>query len=227
MVIGSRFIGVIGIMNSDRKRKFSESEKNLMEMFAQQAAIAVENAKLFEEKQEQARMDITTDLYNRRGLYELGNREVDRAKRYERPLAVVFADLDFFKKVNDHHGHHVGDLVLAELAERLKENLRSIDILGRYGGEEFVYLLPETDADGALEVCERIRKIVEGSPFTPNDLSLNITISQGVAVLNETEKDLKALIRAADEAAYQSKNSGRNRTTLFSGNRHFSTPPHS
>jgi diguanylate cyclase (GGDEF)-like protein/PAS domain S-box-containing protein len=225
LLIGNRFLGVIGIMNSDRKRKFSDSEKNLMKLFAQQAAIAVENAKLFEEKQQQARMDVTTGLYNRRGLYELGEREVDRAIRYERPLAVVFADIDFFKRVNDRHGHNVGDLVLTELAERLRENLRSIDVLGRYGGEEFVYVLPETDAEGALEVCERIRQIVEKSPFTPNDLSINITISQGIAVLNGYKHDLDTLINAADIAAYQSKDAGRNRTTLFKGKSPFSSPP--
>ncbi|MCB2202555.1 GAF domain-containing protein [bacterium] len=215
LVIGNRFLGVIGVMNSDRKRKFTESEKNLMKLFAQQAAIAVENAKLFEEKQQQARMDITTGLYNRRGLYELGDREVDRAIRYERPLAVVFADLDYFKRVNDRYGHYVGDLVLTELAERLRENLRSIDVLGRYGGEEFVYVLPETDTESAMEVCERIRQIVEGSPFTPNDLSINITISQGVAILDEIKQDLDMLIKSADIAAYQSKDTGRNKTTLF------------
>jgi diguanylate cyclase (GGDEF)-like protein/PAS domain S-box-containing protein len=228
LVIGTRLLGVIGIMNSNQKRKFSESEKNLMKMFAQQAAIAVENAKLFEEKQKQARMDMTTGLYNRRGLYELGDREVDRSARYERPLAVVFVDVDFFKQANDRYGHHVGDRVLTELADRLKENLRSIDILGRYGGDEFVYLLPETSADGALEVCERIRKIVEGSPFTPNDLTIKITISQGVAILNGMDQDLKSLIQSADAAAYQSKDAGRNRTTLFKDNSHFfSTSSHS
>lgn len=227
LVIGNRLLGVIGIMNSDRKRKFSNSEKKLMEMFAQQAAIAVENAKLFEEKQKQSRLDVITGLYNRRGLYELGKREVDRSIRYKRPLAVVFADIDFFKQVNDRYGHYVGDLVLAELAEQLNENLRSIDILGRYGGDEFVYLLPETDSEGALDVCERLRKMVQETPFTPNGISLNITISQGIALLNSTNNDLDLLIQAADDAAYQSKNSGRNRTTLFNGKRNFDTPPHS
>ncbi len=215
LMIGGRFLGVIGIMNSDRMRKFSESEKNLMRMFAQQAAIAVENAKLYEERQLQARMDITTGIYNRRGLIELGNREVDRAERYNRPLAVIMVDIDRFKIVNDTYGHPVGDLVLSELAERLQANLRSIDILGRYGGEEFVILLPETNSIDAMDVAERLRSVVEAEPFKPNGLSLWITISQGVVIQSEKSGDLNEMIHFADEAMYQSKDSGRNLVTLY------------
>ena len=186
-----------------------------MRMFAQQAAIAVENAKLYEQRQLQARMDVTTGIYNRRGLIELGNREVDRAERYHRPLAVVMVDIDRFKIVNDTYGHPIGDLVLSELADRMKANLRSIDILGRYGGEEFVILLPETNSEDAMDVAERLRLVVEEKPFTPNELSLWITISQGVVIRSEKSGDLRALIRFADDAMYQSKDSGRNLVTLY------------
>ena len=215
LMIGKRFLGVIGIMNSDRTRKFSENEKDLMSMFAQQAAIAVENAQLFEERQHQARVDMTTGIFNRRGLSELGCREIDRSIRFERPLGVIFLDIDHFKVVNDTYGHPVGDLVLQELAERLKKNLRSIDILSRYGGEEFVILLPETNTEGALDVAERIRKTVEEKPFSPNGLSLWITVSQGVSILNQENGTLDELIRQADEATYQSKEAGRNLVTLY------------
>ncbi len=215
LMIGGRFLGVIGIMNSDRMRKFSELEKNLMRMFAQQAAIAVENAKLYEERQLQARMDVTTGIYNRRGLIELGNREVDRAERYNRPLAVIMVDIDRFKIVNDTYGHPVGDLVLSELSERLQANLRSIDILGRYGGEEFVILLPETNSIDAMDVAERLRSVVEAEPFKPNGLSLWITISQGVVIQSEKSGNLNEMIHFADDAMYQSKDSGRNLVTLY------------
>lgn len=215
LMIGKRFLGVIGIMNSDRTRKFSETEKDLMSMFAQQAAIAVENAQLFEERKQEARLDMTTGIYNRRGLSELGSREIDRSIRFERSLGVVFLDIDYFKAVNDTYGHPVGDLVLQELALRLKSNLRSIDILSRYGGEEFVILLPETDSEGALDVAERIRRTVEEKPFSPNSLSLWITVSQGVTTLNGNNRSLKELIRQADEATYQSKDAGRNLVTLY------------
>ena len=215
LMIGNRFLGVLGVMNSDRSRKFSEREKDLMSMFAQQAAIAVENAQLYEERQHEARIDAGTGIFNRRGLGELGCREIDRSIRFNRPLAVVFIDIDHFKVVNDTYGHPVGDQVLRELAERLKNNLRSIDLIGRYGGEEFVIILPETTAEGAMEVAERLRKIVEGTPFSPNDLSLWITISQGVSALSDTSKSLNELIRQADEATYQSKDAGRNLVTLY------------
>ena len=215
LMIGKRFLGVIGIMNSDRTRKFSETEKDLMSMFAQQAAIAVENAQLFEERKQEARLDMTTGISNRRGLSELGSREIDRSIRFKRSLGVVFLDIDHFKVVNDTYGHPVGDLVLQELALRLKANLRSIDILSRYGGEEFVILLPETDTEGALDVAERIRRTVEEKPFSPNSLSLWITVSQGVTTLNGNNRSLKELIRQADEATYQSKDAGRNLVTLY------------
>lgn len=215
LMIGNHFLGVIGIMNSDGKRKFTASEKSLMSLFAQQAAIAVQNAQLFEERKQQARMDLTTGIYNRRGLFELGIREIDRAYRFGRPLAAIMVDIDHFKQVNDTYGHPVGDLVLKELAVRMKENLRSIDILSRYGGEEFVILLPETSADQAAEVAERIRQVVAETPFTVEDLSLPITISQGVAVTNGEDSDMTKLIKQADNAMYVSKGYGRNQVNIF------------
>jgi diguanylate cyclase (GGDEF)-like protein len=145
----------------------------------------------------------------------MGNREINRAIRFNRSLAAIFLDIDHFKVVNDTYGHPIGDLVLRELADRLKENLRKIDLLGRYGGEEFVIILPETDTECALDVAERLRKIVEQTPFTPDDLSLWITISQGVSILNKENQDLKTLIKQADEATYQSKEAGRNLVTLY------------
>lgn len=216
LMIGNHFLGVIGIMNSDRKRKFTTSEKSLMNLFAQQASIAVQNAQQFEERKQQARMDLTTGIYNRRGLYELGVREVDRAQRFNRPLSAIMLDIDHFKLINDTYGHPVGDIVLKELAERLTANLRSIDILSRYGGEEFVILLPETSSDQAFEVAERLREVVVEKPFTPDGLSIPITISQGVSVTHGEGPDIRSLIKKADEAMYLSKRLGRNLVTVFS-----------
>ena len=214
LMIGNRILGVIGIMNSDRKRKFSSAEKDLMRLFSQQAAIAVENAKLFEEKERQARVDITTEIYNRRGLLELGKRELDRAHRYERPLAAMMVDIDRFKLVNDTYGHPIGDLVLKELAELLETNVRTIDILGRYGGEEFVILLPETTPDRAFEIAERLRKSIANHIFTPERHKLHITISVGVAFSTGENNGLIDLIKRADDAMYKSKRAGRNRTCV-------------
>ena len=216
LMIGSRLLGVIGIMNSDRKRKFSRSEYSLMRLFSQQAAIAVENAKLYEESKRQARVDLVTEIYNRRGLFELGERELDRSKRYGRPLAAMMLDIDHFKRVNDTFGHPIGDLVLKELAQRLKNNLRTIDILARYGGEEFVILLPETTLESAVEVAERLRAAVARQIFLQDTLSLMITISLGVAVAERNNLNITTLIKHADQAMYVSKGHGRNRVTPFS-----------
>jgi len=215
LLIGERVLGVIGIMNSDRKRTFSSSDKDLMHLFAQQAAIAVENAQLFEEKERQARIDITTGIYNRRGLLELGKREIDRAHRYERPLAALMIDIDNFKQVNDTHGHAIGDIVLKELADILKENIRTIDILSRYGGEEFVILLPETTPESAFEIAERLRKKVSYHVFTPESLEIHITISIGLAFSSGDNNGLNDLIKRADNAMYMSKGEGRNQTSLY------------
>jgi diguanylate cyclase (GGDEF)-like protein/PAS domain S-box-containing protein len=214
LMIGDQFLGVIGVMNSDRVRRFTDSEKSLMNLFAQQAAIAVQNAQLFEERRQQARMDLTTGIYNRRGLFELGVREVDRAQRFNRPLSAIMVDIDHFKRVNDTYGHPVGDLVLIELANRLKDHLRSIDILSRYGGEEFIILLPETPSDKAVEVAERLREVVENTPFSPEGLSLPITISQGISVTFGEDPDIHSLIKKADDAMYLSKRAGRNQVNV-------------
>jgi len=215
LMIGNRTLGVIGVMNSDRRRTFSASDKDLMRLFAQQAAIAVENAKLFREKERQARVDITTGIYNRRGLLELGKRELDRAHRYERPLAALMVDVDRFKRVNDTHGHPIGDLVLKELAQIMQNNIRTIDVLGRYGGEEFVILLPETTPESAFEIAERLREIVADHTFTPDSLEIKLTISIGLAFSTGEKNGLDNLIKRADDAMYESKGAGRNRTSIY------------
>jgi diguanylate cyclase (GGDEF)-like protein/PAS domain S-box-containing protein len=218
LMIGGRFLGVIGIMNSDKKQKFSESDYSLMNLFAQQAAIAVENAKLYEESKRQARIDLTTNIFNRRGLFELGEREFDRSKRYERPLAALMLDIDHFKIVNDTHGHPTGDLVLKEIALRIQSNLRTIDIPGRYGGEEFVILLPETTLESAENVAERLRKSIADEVFLKDSLALQLTISIGVAVSHGEVANFKTLIKHADEAMYLSKENGRNRVSRCTHN---------
>jgi len=215
LMIGERVLGVIGIMNSDHKRSFSSSDKDLMRLFAQQAAIAVENAQLFEEKERQAREDITTGIYNRRGLMELGKRELDRAHRYERPLAALMIDIDHYKWVNDMHGHAIGDLVLKELTGILEENIRTIDVLGRYGGDEFVILLPETSPESAFEIAERLRDKVSDHKFMPESLGLHITVSIGVAFSRGESNGLDDLIKRTDDAMYLSKGAGRNQTSFY------------
>jgi diguanylate cyclase (GGDEF)-like protein len=213
--IRGRTIGALGIVDGRPKRVFSSGDQRLLYLFAQQAAIAIENAQLFDEIERQSITDMLTSLYNRRGLSEFGQRELDRASRFWRPFSVILLDIDKFKQINDKYGHVLGDHVLVSLAKRLQSELRKIDILGRYGGEEFVILLPETDEHSAYLVAERLRKSVEKTPFETARGAITITISLGVTCQREVKQELASLIDQADTAMYRAKRRGRNRTCIF------------
>ena len=162
------------------------------------------------------RMMITdglTGIANRRKLDEAMENEFLRAKRYGRPLSIAILDADHFKKVNDTHGHIVGDFVLKKLATLFQQNIRREELLGRYGGEEFVVVMPEVDSSGAFQLAEKLRKTVEGTVFKSGEAELPVTISVGVATLGD-EESVKAFLDTADQALYKSKEDGRNRVTI-------------
>jgi diguanylate cyclase (GGDEF)-like protein len=158
---------------------------------------------------EAALTDPLTNLANRRTMVDHLQHELTRSKRCNTPLTVLMLDLDFFKRVNDEHGHDRGDAVLIEAGRRMKELIRGQDLLARWGGEEFVILLPETSAAGGMIVAEKIRKRVAEEAFTVPGATLHLTISIGVATLAEGQQT-DALIKAADRALYQAKQRGRN-----------------
>ncbi len=160
---------------------------------------------------ELATTDGLTGLNNRRRFMELSEREFTRSVRYDRPLAMFMLDIDHFKDVNDSYGHDVGDDVLRSLSEIAVIALRGADILGRLGGEEFGVLLPETDAEAAMEVAERLRMSIENTAISTNDQALTITVSIGVSVLNSDTPSIEDLMKRADVALYDAKQSGRNR----------------
>ena len=187
----------------------------LLSVFAGEAALALQNARLFSEIQQLAMVDDLTGVYNRRHLFELGEREFNRAQRYTRPLAVIMLDLDYFKGVNDRYGHLVGDQVLRAVAERCKSNIREVDILGRFGGEEFVIVLPEAAPSDAMLICERLRRHVAIRPISTTAGALKITISLGVANLSTETPTFLKLIECADIALYEAKRRGRNRACAF------------
>jgi len=165
--------------------------------------------------EELSNTDGLTKLYNRRYFMELLDLEFQRAQRYESELAFVMIDIDHFKKFNDNFGHLLGDRILYEVAQILRENLRVHDIVGRYGGEEFALLMPETDVKGALVVAERYRRRVEDFVLLEGGKELRITISLGVASVPQPKiKSVDDLIRYADNALYQAKNNGRNRVEV-------------
>lgn len=156
-------------------------------------------------------VDALTGVWNRGALFELLGRERERAQRGTKPLSVALVDIDFFKKVNDTHGHLVGDEVLKELCARLKTAVRPYDAVGRYGGEEFVVVFPETTSEEALTLGERLRLVVAEPDFAVSGLELPITISVGLATSQGPEDRVEDLLARADEALYAAKRTGRNR----------------
>jgi diguanylate cyclase (GGDEF)-like protein/PAS domain S-box-containing protein len=205
---------VFGFLNLESSQPgfYNQHHADRLQAFADQAAVAIENARLYAEVQQYAITDELTDIYNRRGLFELGRREVERAHRYGRSLSAVMIDTDKFKEINDNYSHAVGDHVLRVLADRWKASIREVDILGRYGGDEFVILLPETDLENAMPVADRLRVAICNKPIETPIAELLLTVSVGVATLTDSIKTFDELIEKADEAMFRSKAEGRNKT---------------
>ncbi|MGD0223707.1 MAG: diguanylate cyclase [Terriglobia bacterium] len=161
---------------------------------------------------EQATHDPLTHLLNRRATVDFLLSELSRARREQNPLSVMMADIDHFKLVNDKFGHLPGDEVLCEVARRLRTSARNYDIVGRFGGEEFLVVAPGCHMAPGLVQAERLREVVCSQPITLKDLSLTVTISVGVATTRDPkQEDMEALLSAADEALYRAKAGGRNR----------------
>ncbi len=211
IIARGRVIGSLYLTEKADAQQFTAEDENLVVGLAADAAIAIENAHLFEEVQRLAITDGLTGLYNRRHFLELAGREFERSRRYDRPLSAILLDIDHFKRVNDTHGHAVGDEVLQALAARFRENVRDIDLLTRYGGEEFAVLLPESDLAAARQAAERLRQSVAETPIETAAGPLSVTISLGVALVAPDCQDPATLLRLADEALYKAKNAGRNR----------------
>ncbi|MBI5054515.1 MAG: diguanylate cyclase [Chloroflexi bacterium] len=211
LIINDQVSGVLMLWGEN----LLESDMPAISIFASQVAITLENARLYAEVQQLAITDVLLEIYNRRGLFSLGAREIERAQRTRRPLSAVILDLDFFKRVNDTYGHASGDEVLHEVAQRCRSNIRGIDLIGRYGGEEFAVLLPETDLPAAHIIAERLRTAVANTPIaTQRGGGITLTISLGVAALTASTPDLATLLRHADEALYVAKRRGRNRVEV-------------
>jgi len=212
--IKEQLIGIVELWESRHKREFSAHEINICKLLAQQTAVAIANARLYEEVQNLALTDPLTGLYNRRGLFEIGHIEFTRTHHLERPFSMIMIDIDHFKRVNDKYGHPVGDQVLQFMASELQSMVRGSDIVGRYGGEEFAIFLSGSDGHAAIELAERLRAVIEKRPFHVGETKIKITISLGVAEYNENSPDLETLVARADQALYVAKHKGRNRAVL-------------
>jgi diguanylate cyclase (GGDEF)-like protein len=168
-------------------------------------------ARYHEEVYQLATHDALTELCNRRHFLELLDKEIARAARHGRPLALAILDVDHFKPINDAHGHIAGDGVLRRIAEVLRQHVRGEDVAARIGGEEFAVLLPEAASDDALAFAERLRAAIAAVVFSPGGEQRQVTVSIGLADLGPGCNDRSQLLRAADAALYQAKDTGRNR----------------
>jgi diguanylate cyclase (GGDEF)-like protein len=204
-------LGVLALYDR-RDGVFDGGDLDTIQSFAGQAAIAIDNVLRAQDAQRASITDGLTGLWNHRYFQLALAKETERAARFGRPLSLLMLDLDHFKQVNDEHGHPRGDGVLVETAGRLRDELREVDTIARYGGEELVVILPETDLAGAQIVAERICAAVRDTPYGDADEEpLTITVSAGIAAFPEHGATVGVLVRNADEAMYAAKRAGRDR----------------
>lgn len=193
-----------------RKNPFDSEEISIFSRFCSHIALTLEKISLFEEIRNLSRHDGLTGAYNHACIVGELAAEIQRSRRYEGPFSVLLFDIDDFKMVNDRYGHLTGDHVLKEITRIAKDNLRAIDKVGRYGGEEFLIIFPETDIHKAGFVAERLRTAVENSTFELEGNQIRVTVSGGIAsYLNGREE--KDLIKEADDNLYRAKSEGKNR----------------
>ncbi len=167
--------------------------------------------KAYEEMKRLANTDPLTGIANRRYLFEFASKELERSKRYENPFSLLIIDLDYFKKINDTYGHDIGDKILQITVNTINTCLRKVDCLGRFGGEEFVVILPETESMGALNAAERIRTAIATQSLQVEQETIKITVSIGVATYTPTDETVDSIIKRADTFLYKAKQGGRNR----------------
>jgi diguanylate cyclase (GGDEF)-like protein len=210
LILRDEVIGAIAML-SLQSGAYSQAQIRLLQTIANQAAIALENARLYEKVRHLAIIDELTEIYNYRGLMLLGTREVERAQRFNHPLTALFLDIDHFRNFNNRYSHAVGNQVLRSFAQECRTDCRGVDILSRYGGEEFVILLPESRLDGGAQTAERLVHRIENLRVATEKGSLGITISIGVAELDSTVGNLQTLIDHANQAEHLAKTNGRNR----------------
>jgi len=203
-----------GVLNAESRMvgAFSEQDHKIFSILAGSAAMALENASLHRKMEELTIIDELTGIYNYRYFVHKLENELKRARRYHQSLSLMMIDIDWFKKYNDTYGHLFGNLILKDLARVIKSCIRDVDILIRYGGEEFVVILPQTGKEDARYIGERIRSKVEQTQFEDKKkrLKVKLTVSLGVATYPENGTDAEELVKSVDQALYLAKGKGKN-----------------
>ncbi len=208
---------ITGLLTIDSRSvdAYTESDANLAQAFANQAAIAIENARLFEKVQHLAITDPLTELYNRRYFFEQARREFYRARRYGAAMSLMMLDVDDLKLVNDTYGHQTGDQLVEFIGVQCRAQLRQVDIPARYAGDEFIIALPETDLEGAIQVAVRIRDRITVGFYNDGKNLIPASVTIGAAEMDADCFSLEALINRADQALYAAKQDGKNRVCAW------------
>ena len=212
---GGRSLGAVELNLGE---PLPDEDVKLVELLVAAAAVALQNAHLYQETQRLATTDALTGVSNYRHFHDLLSLEVQRARRLAYPVGLIIMDLDYFKQVNDRHGHPMGDLALRQVAERLRLRLRRTDVVGRLGGDEFGAILPGDTLTEVVVVAEKLRRAVEELPPLRGGMTATptpITLSVGGASLGAVEVDAKLLVSRADQALYQAKGNGGNQVCLW------------
>jgi diguanylate cyclase (GGDEF)-like protein len=218
LLVHERALGTL-VLGCRRKGAFTGEVRTILEVLASHLAVSLSNARMLRRLEELATLDGLTGLLNKRTLLEVATQKIRTAARFSKSLSVLICDIDHFKKVNDTHGHDVGDTIIRGFADVLKRMKRDVDVLGRFGGEEFVIVCEETAEKGAMLLAERIRTELEATKFLTAKEEVQVTCSIGIATYPTTGQDWDALFKVADDALYVSKRNGRNRVTQGMGKR--------
>lgn len=204
-------LGVLEVVNKITNDPFTKEDLDLVLRIVDHAAIAIERSALYQKMTEMSITDDLTKLFNTRYLNRSLDLEISRATRHHTSLSLIFMDVDHFKLINDSYGHLIGSKLLVEMGQLLLKSLRTVDIVARYGGDEFVMVLPQTAPKNASQIAERIRRSIERNVFLKRDgYSFKMTASFGVASYPESAKSKEELLKLADDAMYRVKNQTRN-----------------
>lgn len=211
LMIESKVFSYLAIKNLNIKDLTMDN----LYIIANQFALVLKKIRLYHKLQELAITDDLTHTFSRRYLMERFQEEYGRATKFKHKLSLLMLDIDHFKDCNDKLGHLVGDIVLATVADEVKKNTRQVDLVGRFGGEEFAVILPEADKEGARNTAERIRLAVENRKISAYDESIEVTVSVGVATYPDDAQKAEELFDRSDWSLYRAKQSGRNRVCVY------------
>jgi len=215
MKIRDKILGVIELVNKKELNPLNKRDLEILTTVADYAAIALENSRNYQRIQELTITDDVTGLYNSRHLHQILKNEIDRFERYQNAFSIIFFDLDFFKRVNDTYGHLVGSQMLNKVAKVILKIIRKVDLAVRYGGDEFIVVLPHTSKKQAHVAAKRLRNAINSEIyFAEEGLNIRITASFGVATFADDARSEDELLKAVDEAMYQIKDTSRDGIAL-------------